>query len=97
MLQFLFVALIQTVAGSPETPAEVSAPAAQEQPATDNQIAETAEQAAERRRERRCRSRAFTGSRLSSVVTCGRGQGVQDQDTREALHDMQRPAGTSAN
>lgn len=83
MFDFLLVALFQVAAGTP-APAPVAEPA----PATE--VDQQAEQP------RRCRSRRVTGTRLSNLVTCRRGgNGQQSQDTREALHDLQRPAGTS--
>lgn len=85
MFDILLVTLFQVAAGAPATqPVETSAPAAAQ-----------AEQAQEQAGERRCRSRRITGTRLSSLVVCRRNNGQQSQDTRDALHDLQRPAGTS--
>lgn len=87
MVDLLFVALFQTAVGTPEPPpasepAPVAAPA--QQTAQNDATAEDG---------RRCRARRVTGTRLSSLVTCGRGNGRQTQDTRDAMHDLQRPSG----
>lgn len=92
MLDLVVVALLQAAAGDPAQPPQNSSTQAQQQ-AESAQSAE--EEAAERRR---CRSRQVTGTRLQSLVQCRtRGNGQQDQNTREALHDIQRPSGLQGN
>lgn len=94
MIDFLFVALLQAAAGDPAT-ATTTPPTEQTTP-TDQNAETTGEEARPTRR--RCRSREMTGTRLSGVMVCRRGQeDVQDQDTRETLHDLQRPAPTRVN
>lgn len=89
MFDLLFTVLLQAAAGDP----------APQQPAQTTQAqAESVQTAEEQARERRrCRARNVTGTRLQSLVTCRRRDGVQDQDTREALHDLQRPAPVQGN
>lgn len=84
MLELLFIATLQAVAGDP-APQQPQQPQAQEQ----TESAQTAEDAARERR--RCRTRQVTGTRLQSLITCRTREGVQDLDTRETLHDLQRP------
>jgi hypothetical protein len=85
MLDLLLVALVQAAAGEPaQTPPSTPAQTESQAP-----VADTAEETRERRR---CRSRQVTGTRLQTLVTCRtRGNGLQDLDTRETLHDVQRP------
>jgi hypothetical protein len=89
MIDLLFIALFQTAAGPPETQAAEVAPTEQ---TAESEQAVSDEVTNERRR---CRTRDLTGTRLSTVITCrsGRRSGQQDIDTRDALHDVQRPVG----
>lgn len=96
MIDLLFIALFQMTTTAPEAPAQ-SAPPTEQAAADTAQTAAPAEE--DNANRRRCRDRQVTGTRLSSVQSCrndGRN-GHQSQDTRDALHDMQRPAFTSSN
>jgi hypothetical protein len=92
MLDIIVVALLQAAAGQPAQPP-------QEQPAqTEAQTQDTQTAAAEARERRRCRAREITGTRLQSLVQCrARGNSEQDQETRDTLHDLQRPSGLQGN
>lgn len=92
MLDLIVVALLQAVAGDP-APAE----AAQEPAQTEAEAQNTQTANAEEPQRRRCRAREITGTRLQSLVTCRRGNGDQDQDTRDTMHDLQRPTGLQGN
>jgi hypothetical protein len=80
MLDVVFVALLQAASGPPENLAETP-PAAQ---------AETAEQAAERRR---CRTRNATGSRLVRVERCRPLSRDEQEEARAAMEAFQGPSG----
>lgn len=85
MLDLILVALVQAAAGGPAQ----APPSALGQTESQAQVADAAEDTRERRR---CRSRQVTGTRLQTLVTCRtRGNGLQDLNTRETLHDVQRP------
>lgn len=90
MLELLFVGLFQAAVGEPEQP-----PAPTKTETTAEASATTAEAVSEAPPPRRCRHRTLTGSRLRTVVQCGDNSGPQDIDTRDALHDIQRPPVTS--
>jgi hypothetical protein len=96
MIDLLFIALFQAAAGPPEPAATEPAPA--EQTAAEPAQEEAASNGQTDQR-RRCRAREVTGTRLSSVMTCRSGprSGQQDLDTRDTLHDMQRPAPLQGN
>jgi hypothetical protein len=95
MIDLLFVALFQAVAGAPEAPpAEQAAAATTTQETEAERQAREAEEAAE---ERRCRARELTGSRLRTVVTCRTRNGHQDEDTRAAMDMLQGPTGLNSN
>lgn len=90
MLGLLMVLMLQATDPAPATePAATEASQTAAQPAETTATAE--EDAAEQRRRRRCTQRGVTGSRLSHVVTCRSQPGYQDQDTRDTLHNIQRP------
>jgi hypothetical protein len=94
MLEWIFVSLLQVAAGAPAAVQADQTP--QTQPAAAPTGATQSNAEAEDG-ERRCRIRRVTGTRLQSVVTCRNGarSGHQDQDTRDAMHTFQRPAGTN--
>lgn len=93
MLDLIVVALLQAVAGDPAQPAEQPQAAQTEQQAQASQSAQETTQP-----RRRCRARQITGTRIQTLVTCRtRGNSLQDDATREALHDLQRPAGAGGN
>lgn len=90
MLDLIAIALFQAAAGNPAQPVE--------QPAQNQeQQAQASQNEAEGER-RRCRVRQVTGTRLQSLVTCrARGNGLQDNETRDVLHDVQRPPPLNSN
>lgn len=94
MIDLLFIALFQAVAGAPEAPPEQAAPAATTQETDAEREAREAEEAAQ---QRRCRTRELTGSRLRTVVTCSSRNGRQDEDTRAAMDALQGPTGLQSN
>ncbi|MBI1188452.1 MAG: hypothetical protein GC206_14160 [Alphaproteobacteria bacterium] len=87
MIDLLFVTLFQAVAGAPAVEQPTEPAAAQ----TETQQQANAEEA----EPRRCRQRRITGTRLSSLVTCRRGNVQQDQETRDAMRYLQRSGGTN--
>ena len=92
MLDLIAVALLQAVAGDPASVAEQPAQAQQEQAETSQ-----TDQEAEARR-RRCNVRQVTGTRLQSTVVCrNRGNGQQSNETRDLMHDVQRPPPLNSN
>lgn len=94
MLIAIVVALLQAGADPAPQAAPVDPPAVTAEAPAATTATQQASQADEPR-PRRCRARAVTGTRLQTLVVCRSREGVQDQDTRDALHDMQRPAGTN--
>lgn len=79
-------------AAGPDAPAQVVVPTETTAPAQTTEAAAgtDTESSAERPR-RRCTQRAVTGSRLSNVIRCRSRESYQDQDTRDTLHNLQRP------
>lgn len=95
MIDLLFVALFQAVAGAPEAPPEQAAAAATT--AQETEAERQAREAEEAEQQRRCRARELTGSRLRTVVRCRSGNGHQDEDTRTAMDMLQGPTGLNSN
>lgn len=90
MLGLLMVLMLQATDPAPATePAATEASQATAQPVEEAATEEN--DATERRRQRRCSQRSVTGTRLAHVVTCRSQPGHQDQDTRDTLHNIQRP------
>lgn len=89
MIDLLFAALFQAIAGAPEAPPEQ---ATAETTTTQEQAAETsgAERVAERNR-RRCRAQAVTGSRLASRVCLSAAEEeMLTEESRNFLTDGMR-------
>lgn len=88
MLEVVLALLLQTT--DPVQPA-VTPPPAQIgtiQTTQTQRQQETEEEA--QTRERRCRMRNLTGTRLASLVTCRSRNGQQSHETRDTLHNLQR-------
>lgn len=95
MFAAIVIALLQAGAEPAPQAAPVDPPAAVSEAQTAAPAAEEASTQADQR-PRRCRARALTGSRLQTLVVCRRGpEPVQDHDTRDTLHDLQRTGGTN--
>ncbi len=86
MIDFLFIALLQSVAGEPAQPVE-QAPATTEQPAEQQQAA-PAEEPPERTR---CRTERLVGSRMGQRVCTTEAQDrALREDARQSTDRAQR-------
>ncbi len=94
MLELVVVSLLQAAAGNP--PAQTASPPQATEAAPSAAAAEQAPQRRSERRRARCRVEVVTGSRLGSRV-CNSDADMEmlERETRDFLHDVQVPGGTS--